>query len=478
MGPAGSLDGTLSTHLEQGESFKWVYDLYRIGQSAARLSPAQVQRHILDHLIRGFAASSGALATANPDGETLTIVAAVNLPPTATGAVVRMGERIMGRVAQSRRPLLLNGDLSADPRLGEGRTFPNRPASALCWPLVSDDRVVGAVSINRSADEAPFSEHDLADGQLMVNVISVAVENARLHEDQRRRIEELARLNHDLSESTRMLDEAQAHLLQSEKLASIGQLAAGVAHEINNPVGYVNSNLTSMRDYVGRLFGLIDAYEAAEPALARPEALAEVRRHKEAAGLDFLRQDLRDLLDECEEGLTRVKRIVQDLKDFAHADDGEWEQADLHKGLDSTLNIVHNELKYKAEVVKEYGELPAVECIPSQLNQVFMNLLVNAAHAIPERGTITVRTGARGERVWVEVADTGVGIDPEHLGRLFDPFFTTKPVGEGTGLGLALAYGIVHRHGGRIGVDSQPGAGTTFRVTLPVRHAAAPAEAA
>ena len=167
-----------------------------------------------------------------------------------------------------------------------------------------------------------------------------------------------------------------------------------------------------------------------------------------------------------------MKKIVQDLKDFSRVDTSqEWQLADLHAGIDSTLNIVRNEIKYKAEVVKEYGQLPQVECLPSQLNQVFMNLLVNAAHAMKdkERGTITVRTGRRDDReVWVEVADDGSGIDPENLKRIFDPFFTTKPVGKGTGLGLSLAYGIVQKHQGAITLDSAPGRGTTFRIVLPV----------
>jgi len=171
-----------------------------------------------------------------------------------------------------------------------------------------------------------------------------------------------------------------------------------------------------------------------------------------------------------------VRKIVQDLKDFSHVDARkEWEWTDLHKGLDSTLNFVHNEIKYKAEVVKEYGGLPEVQCLASELNQVFMNLLVNAAHAIDKaRGTIWIRTGTAkaGDRdsVWVEIQDDGCGIAEENLSRIFDPFFTTKPVGKGTGLGLSLSYGIVKKHGGRLEVDSQPGRGSRFRLTIPVTH--------
>ena len=181
------------------------------------------------------------------------------------------------------------------------------------------------------------------------------------------------------------------------------------------------------------------------------------------------------LVGESSEGISRVAKIVQDLKDFSRVGSHEeWCWADLHEGLDSTINIVNNEIKYKAQLVREYGDIPRIDCLPSQLNQVFMNMLVNAAHAIETQGTITVRTGVEGDdNVQIEIRDTGRGIAPEHLSRIFDPFFTTKPIGKGTGLGLSLSYGIVQKHGGRIDVESEPGRGTAFRVTLPVRQRAA-----
>ena len=269
----------------------------------------------------------------------------------------------------------------------------------------------------------------------------------------------------------RKLEEAHNQLLQSEKMASIGQLAAGVAHEINNPIGYVNSNLGKLREYVEQLLAVLSAYEEAEALLPEGAAVVgKLRSLKAAADLDYLKEDVRALLRESSEGTTRVRNIVQDLKDFSHVDEGEWQWADLHRGLDSTLNVVNNEIKYKADVVKEYGVIPQIECLASQLNQVFMNLIVNAAHAIVEgkRGTITLRTGCDDRQVWVEVGDTGSGIAPENLKRIFDPFFTTKPVGKGTGLGLSLAYGIVQKHGGQIEVNSELGRGTAFRVVLPL----------
>ena len=267
------------------------------------------------------------------------------------------------------------------------------------------------------------------------------------------------------------LHDAQNQLLQSEKMASIGQLAAGVAHEINNPIGYVNSNLGTLDKYLKDMFAMLEAYEEAEPLLAADPAMAaSVKALREKLDIDFLKEDVVALMSESEEGISRVKKIVQDLKDFSHVDESEWQWVDLHKGLESTLNVVWNELKYKTDVVREYGALPEVECLPSQLNQVFMNLLVNAAHAIEEHGTITIRTGTSDGEVWVEIADTGKGIPPENIKRIFDPFFTTKPVGKGTGLGLSLSYSIVQKHHGRIVVESEVRTGTIFRIYLPVHQ--------
>ncbi len=273
----------------------------------------------------------------------------------------------------------------------------------------------------------------------------------------------------------RRLEEAHNQLLQSEKLASIGQLAAGVAHEINNPIGYVHSNLGTLEGYVNDLLRIIAACEAARDAIQSeaPECLA-LDDLMNKLDLPYLKGDIPALMSESREGISRVRKIVQDLKDFSRLDSSpDWQPADLRQGLDSTLNIVQNEIKYRADVVKEYGDIPEIECLPSQLNQVFMNLMVNAAHAIEgPRGTITLRCGRADadDEVWVEVADTGKGIPADNLGRIFDPFFTTKPVGKGTGLGLSLAYGIIQKHNGRIDVASEVGRGSIFRVTLPVRH--------
>ncbi|MFA5242733.1 MAG: ATP-binding protein [Sulfuricella sp.] len=453
--------------LDRMTKLSWIYDLYRLGQSPLLLEkPDEIYQQLLAHIVAGFDARSGSLALLNEDQSMLTIVAGMELPPGVIGGTVPLGSGVLGWVAQQGQPLLINGDL--DPQKYPGiqrRREQAAPSSALCWPLKLRERVIGALSVNRPADKTAFGDSDREQGTAVLNLASLALENIQLQLDQQRRIAEL-------QASNQKLEEAQGQLLQAEKMASIGQLAAGVAHEINNPVGYVASNISALGRYVNDLLSLLDAYEQLDGTLSgdAPELLA-LRALKEKVNLTYLREDLHDLLAESKEGLERVKKIVLDLKTFSHVDQSEWQITDLHQGLESTLNIVWNELKYKAEVVKEYGNLPEIECLPSQLNQVFMNLMVNAAHAIENHGTITLRTGQAGEQVWVEVADSGKGIAPEHLNRIFDPFFTTKPVGKGTGLGLSLSYGIVKKHHGQIEVDSTPGQGTTFRVWLPLRQA-------
>jgi len=217
---------------------------------------------------------------------------------------------------------------------------------------------------------------------------------------------------------------------------------------------------------------MLDAYQQAEGSIASPEVAERLRSMRHQVELGFLREDIPSLMQESKEGIVRVRHIVQDLKDFSRLDtQQDWVWANLHQGIDSTLNIVANEVKYRAEVVREYGDLPDIECLPLQINQVVMNLVVNAAQAIgAQRGSIKLCTGREGENVWLTVSDNGSGIAQENLGRIFDPFFTTKPVGKGTGLGLSLAYGIIQKHHGRIEVDSTPGKGTCFRITLPIRH--------
>lgn len=336
-------------------------------------------------------------------------------------------------------------------RLKDGRFFECKSR-----PQYLGERIVGRVfgfndiTAAKRAEDALRESRDLLEARVSERTADLQAANAGLEATRAEQAKLIKRL-----------EEAHNQLLQSEKMAAIGQLAAGVAHEINNPVGFVNSNLGSLKIYADKLLTVINAYESNDP-----EQIADARQN---ADLEFLREDLPSLLKESQDGLSRVTKIVHDLKDFSHVDQAEHQEADLNAALESTLNVVWNELKYKAEVIRELGEIPHVDCVPAQINQVFMNLLVNAAQAIPHQGKIFVRSGAENDQVWFEVEDTGSGMSAEVKQRIFEPFFTTKPVGKGTGLGLSISYDIiVKKHGGRMTVTSEPGKGSCFRLWLPL----------
>ena len=298
--------------------------------------------------------------------------------------------------------------------------------------------------------------------------------NEELEERVDRRTDELRVAKEASEEAFRKLQQTQAQLVQSDKMASIGQLAAGIAHEINNPTGFVSSNLKTLNEYIIDIRGLLREYDALLQSCSHisDESVLSGVRHieefKKKIDVSFLLNDIEQIFAETQDGMRRIGKIVKDLKEFSHTGSDKPEYADINNGLESTMNIVWNEIKFKAEVKTMYGDIPQVLCYPQQLNQVFMNILVNAAHAIDGKGVISVSTRIRNDNVLVEISDTGSGISPEHLPRIFDPFFTTKPVGKGTGLGLAVAYAIIRKHNGEITVNSIVGAGTTFTICIPI----------
>ncbi|MHC4339139.1 MAG: ATP-binding protein [Planctomycetota bacterium] len=290
-----------------------------------------------------------------------------------------------------------------------------------------------------------------------------------------RRSEEAEAKNRELEDALFRVEEAHAQLLQQEKMASIGQMAAGVAHELNNPIGYVGSNLHTLERYVVKVRALIEAYEK-HLFPEGSEDSEELRELRKELKVEYILEDLPDLVKESLEGTERVRKIVSDLKGFSRPDEKEPKEFDLNEGLKSTLNIVNNEIKYRAEVALDLGEIPPVWCIPGQINQVFMNLLINAGQAIEKNGEIHISTRQEGDSVLVRIRDTGCGIEKECLDRVFEPFYTTKGVGKGTGLGLSITCEIVRTHGGEISVESEVGEGTCFTVRLPVARMAVPEE--
>ncbi len=316
-------------------------------------------------------------------------------------------------------------------------------------------------------------------GQVIEESYAQLKRKADLLEESERKYRILAEnLEIEVEKKAEKIKKTQDQLMQQEKMASIGQLAAGVAHEINNPTGFVSSNLETLTEYNNDISVLLEEYRKLISELKENPANVDLQSYigeqierisalETEADMDFIMNDITDLIRESKDGTERIKKIVIDLKDFAHPGEDKKQSADINQGIESTLNVVWNELRYKVTVKKDYGKLPLVNCYPQQLNQVFMNILVNAAQAIEEKGEIRIVTRALDGNVEILISDTGSGIPEENLSKIFDPFFTTKPVGSGTGLGMNVAYNIIKKHKGSIDVKSTRGKGSTFRIMIP-----------
>lgn len=323
--------------------------------------------------------------------------------------------------------------------------------AVLLLPVSCGAEFWGFIGFDNCESERPWLDDEVRLIEVVVEAIGLALQRKRSRE---------------------IISAMDAERSQSQKMESIGQLAAGVAHEINNPVGFVMSNLGALQGYAAHLEILLDIGRNLDPETpGLPPDLKTKVEGLDQGELTFIAEDLDGLLAESLDGCVRMRDIVQNLKTFARADDEGLIPADLQECVESTLKIVWNELKYRCEVVKQYGEVPKITCRIGEINQVIMNLLVNAAQAIGERGTITITTRRQEQNAVLEIADSGCGIAPEHLARVFEPFFTTKPVGKGTGLGLNICHKIIEQHGGTIAVKSTLGQGTTFTVCLPLVEA-------
>lgn len=271
-----------------------------------------------------------------------------------------------------------------------------------------------------------------------------------------------------LENANKEIRDTQAVVIHSEKMRSLGQLVAGITHEINNPINFIYGNMVHLKNYTTALFDIISAYEEIEKDLTL-EKQNEIKLLKAKLELDFIKEDLPMLIKSCYEGTERTKNIILDLKNFSRLDEFVINDINLAKEIDTTLNILHNKMKNKIQVVKEYDEnIPLVEGYGGQLNQVFMNILDNACYSIKETGTVYIRLQKKGNSVIIEFEDTGCGMKKEHIERIFDPFYTTKPVGEGSGLGMSIGYKVIQNHNGTIDVDSVEGKGTKFTIQLPI----------
>jgi signal transduction histidine kinase len=396
----------------------------------------------------------------------------VKFPLTADGS-------LMGRVAVTGLPALIDDVETAPEPIHRPTARALGVASLVAVPLRAKDRVFGVLSVGaRRAGQFVESDRDLLSA--VASHVALAVDKAEsfqtieelsrgLEDKVRVRTEQLRAANEELQAAYRNLQQTQMQLIQREKMASVGQLVAGVAHELNNPIGFVYSNVSTLEDFVRRLRAMLDTYRG----LALPEAEGtRAAEQWEALKIDYALRYLDSMTQGIREGAERARKIVRDLRVFARSDDDVWQPVDLHAELESSLTLLTHLLKDRVTVHRKFGEVPSVECVRSQIDQVFLNLLANAAQAIAGPGEITVETRQENGSAVVNITDTGPGIPPGDIGRVFDPFFTTKPVGEGTGLGLSISYEIIKKHRGEIYASSSPGQGATFTVRIPVARGA------
>lgn len=305
-----------------------------------------------------------------------------------------------------------------------------------------------------------------------LDVLTLSVEHAL----ERRSLQRTARIykthlenqNIELASRKTELERLQAQLVHTEKMASLGQLAAGIAHELNNPAGFINGNMDLLRDYLVALERLLHAYDKVD---LPEDALLAIDLLKTEIKYQTLIGDLDSIVSDCREGAERICDVVKNLRLFSRLDEAELKKVDIHAGIDSTIRLLSRYFSAgRVQVHRDYADLPLISCYAGQLNQVWMNLLVNAAQAVADQGEIRIATRLDSGWIVVSISDTGSGIPLDKLPRIFDPFFTTKPVGEGTGLGLSISYGIIERHGGGISVQSEVGVGTTFTVRIPLNQ--------
>jgi len=387
------------------------------------------------------------------------------------------GASAVARVATTGLPMLVE-DVTASPTslpLAAGHALALDSRAFVAVPLRVKDRVFGVLTV-ASGEPNRFAAGDLELVSAVANHVALAVDRAEsfqmieeltrgLEDKVRVRTEQLRAANEELQAAYRDLQLTQVQLIQREKMASVGQLVAGVAHELNNPIGFVYSNVGTLDDFVKRLRAILDVYRAVPLADAEQ---ARVDERWKQLKVDYALKYVDSMIEGIREGAERARKIVRDLRVFARTDADVWQAVDLHEELESSLTLVNHLLKDRVTVHRTFGRVPPVECVRSQIDQVFLNLLANAAQAITGPGAITLETRVEDGEAVVAVSDTGAGIAPDVLGRIFDPFFTTKPVGEGTGLGLSISYEIVKKHGGDIRAESPPGGGATFTVRLPL----------
>jgi signal transduction histidine kinase len=470
--------GELETKIEQ---LSLLIDLS--SAIGATLDPERIYEQAVDRLVHRMGYEGAHLFVVDPARGVLrghrkaVVQGTLRLPPADLELPLDADRTVSARVATTGRPILVDDIAAGDQPVHHPSLRAMNIRSLVSVPLRVKEHVVGVLNVAASAP----GRLTAADQELVAavaNHVALALDRAEsfqtieelsrgLEDKVRVRTEQLRAANEELEAAYRNLQATQAQLVQREKMASVGQLVAGVAHELNNPIGFVASNAATLEDFVGRLRAMLESYRGRDAALPEADRRA-LGEEWQARKVDYALRYLDSMILGIREGAERTRKIVRDLRVFARGDDDVRQPVDLHEELESSLTLLNHLLADRVVVERKYGELPAVACVRSQIDQVLLNVLANAAQAITGPGTITIETRREDGRAVVAIRDTGPGIAPDVIGRIFDPFFTTKPVGEGTGLGLSISYEIVKKHGGDVAVESRPGEGATFTVRLPV----------
>lgn len=409
---------------------------------------------------------------------------------------------ILGKSLIDKLPLLLNGKVVAASDHPVAIALETSNNGTYCYQFQNNNELL-TLQVSWSFIEINHNLTELDDNKGVVIVLRDITQereaerklqdaNEALEQQVTQRTQELRETNHKLQLETIQLQElitelkqTQAQLIQAEKMSSLGQLVAGIAHEINNPINFIHGNLNHIEEYAHNLLDFVQLYQQ-----HYPQPIAEIEKAAEEIDLEFLREDLPKILDSVKIGTKRIREIVLSLRNFSRMDESEFKAVDIHEGLDSTLLILQHRLKAKPQcpeikVIREYGNLPLIECYPGQLNQVLMNIIVNAIDAIEDTlqqrtaedihnnpGQITIKTSVvDGKWGQIAIADNGTGIPQQIQAQIFNPFFTTKPVGKGTGMGMAISYQIItEKHGGKLICESQLAMGTTMTILIPLRQ--------
>ena len=450
----------------------------------ATLDTEKIYDQALDRLVRRMGFQAANLFLVDPGRAVVRAHRSVGEEPYRAIEEIEFrldaADSLTARVARTGLPVIINDVETTDIPVHLPTVRALKVRSLVAVPLRVKDRIFGVLGVVAGTPDR-FADADVDLLAAVANHVALAVDRAEsfqtiedlsrgLEDKVRVRTEQLRAANEELASAYRELQSTQMQLIQREKMASVGQLVAGVAHELNNPIGFIYSNVGMLEDFVGRLRAMLDAFQAA--ALPEPVRAAAQQRW-EALKVDYALRYLDSMIQGIREGAERSRKIVRDLRVFARGQDEVWQSVDLHEEIESSLTLLSHILKDRVTVERRFGALPSVECNRSQMDQVFLNLLANAGQAITGPGRITITTAVEAGHAVVTIADSGPGIPAAILGRIFDPFFTTKPVGEGTGLGLSISYELVKKHGGELRAESPAAGGAVFTMRIPLERRAA-----